>query len=571
MLRIAFGNIYSKPLDLPENFKRAEDCIKRAKLRGADLVVFPQGALSGAELGLLGKDDHFGGERDFFISSYNALVEKLSEDNPDIYILTDYRVMGDDRGEFFCQLYYGGRDIDWDSEMAINGVTIKVLEEKSQLEDVSEGYDCFILMDQDPVLAGERYLLHERMRKVADASGAAVLAHMSGWGYTSHPDMYMPCAAFIKGDRDLFTRDIWEYRELAEIFEVEHRESGGFTNPLEPGCLEFPVRYTQNPMIPANVPEEEYCLDLFRLQSAALAVRLKNLGLENAVVALSGGLDSSTALLVTIHAFDMAGFDRKGIHAVSMPGFGTSRTTKSLAQKLAESLDIEFRQIDITAACTQALLDIGHDRKTPDVTLENVQARMRTLNALNLANMLGGIMVGTGDLSEEAMGFSTYGGDRLASYNVNSSVSKTVMRAMLPYVTKMESLAPAAPIIDEILNIPVSPELVPHGGEILQKTEDILAPYKLIDFYTYCLLIGCLSPREMADKAEEVFGGEFSREYLNEKCYMYFRKFISGAFKRSRAPEGAILTHVHLSASYRGIPSDRSPLAFKRMLEGWIY
>ena len=330
--------------------------------------------------------------------------------------------------------------------------------------------------------------------------------------------------------------------------------------------LDFDIAFNQNPLIPAQINTEEYCLDLFHLQAVALAARMGNINCKNAVVAVSGGLDSALALLVTVNAFDLMGIDRKGIRAISMPGFGTSNTTKSLAQQLVESLGLDFELIDITKSARQALLDIGHDAVTPDVTFENVQARMRTLHGLNLANAIGGIMIGTGDLSEEALGFSTYGGDHLASYNVNSSISKTVIRTMLPYVIKLDNMKAAAQPITDILNIPVSPELVPHGGEILQKTEEILAPYKLIDFFIYCFIVAKLSPIEMAQRASCVFEGEFGSEYLKDKAYMTCRRFITGQFKRSCAPEGAALTHVHLNGLSRSVPSDSSMGLFNHFL-----
>ena len=426
-------------------------------------------------------------------------------------------------------------------------------------------------MDQSPVVAGERYLLHKTMKELAEKSNSAVCANLGGYGYTSHPDVYMPCIAYIDGETDVFTGTVKEYARFDEIVEIRSGKRKELDHGTEADSLSFPVEYTANPMIPSNVPEQEYCLDLFNLQSTALATRLENLGMKDVVLALSGGLDSSMALLVAVNAFDSLSLDRKGIHVVSMPGFGTSNTTRSLAEELAVSLGLEFKLIDITAACRQALLDIGHDGVTPDVTFENVQARMRTVNGLNLANMYNGLMIGTGDLSEEAMGFSTYGGDHLASYNVNSSVSKTVMRTMLPYVVELDNLSGAKETIEKILNIPVSPELVPHGGEILQKTEEILAPYKLIDFYIYCLTVAGTAPDDMAYEAGKVFGDEFEKEYLEEKAQMFFKRFISGQFKRSSAPEGAITTHVHLSATSRSLPSDATPKSLIRMAKGELY
>ena len=225
-------------------------------------------------------------------------------------------------------------------------------------------------------------------------------------------------------------------------------------------------------------------------------------------------------------------------------------------------MGLDLKTIDITDTCRAALLSIGHDGVTPDVTFENVQARTRTMNALNLANHLGAIMIGTGDLSEEALGFSTYGGDQMASYNVNCCVSKTVMRTMLKYVPEMEIFAGVKDAVDRVLNVPVSPELIPHGGEILQKTEDILAPYKLIDFFIYCLLVPKNSPAEIVKLSFETFGGEFEKEYIAEKLKMFYRKFAVGQFKRSCAPECADITHVSLIGADTAYPSDGSTELF---------
>lgn len=555
MFKVYVSKSMTKPLDIKANLDRAQAETEKAKAAGAKLIVFPQGFLTGVQLGILA-------DADYLSSLYNRMSAELSKNNPDIYILADvYK-----KGRWENVVRFNGKEISA-GEFEIDGMKFASFNSFDVLREKAESIcaDCVIVNESSPVVAGRRCLQHKFLAAVAMGSGRSVVANFGGYGFTSHPDVYLPAVSCITGKLDYFTKTLAEFLNGENVFEIEKARAGsGMLKNLP--RLDFDIAFNKNPLIPCRLSEKEYCLDLFHLQSVALMSRMSNINCKNAVVALSGGLDSALALLVTVNAFDLMGIDRKGIKVISMPGFGTSSTTKGLAEKLAESLGLELKMIDITAACRQALLDIGHDGITPDVTFENVQARMRTLNGLNLANAVGGIMIGTGDLSEEALGFSTYGGDRLASYNVNSSVSKTVIRTMLPYVTKIENLSGAAKPIEDILNIPVSPELVPHGGEILQKTEEILAPYKLIDFFIYCFAVAKMSPIEMAQRASCVFEGEFGASYLREKAEMFCRRFISGQFKRSASPEGAILTHVHLNGSGKSIPSDSSMGVFNHYL-----
>lgn len=555
MLKIYAASGKSKPLDIKNNAVNAQAEIETAKYSGAKLVVFPQGFLTGVHLGLLA-DAHY------FATLYNQTVTKLAKANPDMLILADMYT----KDGFKPMLFQGEQQVCAD-RFELEGMTFVCFNSAHKLRESARDLkaDCIVLTESAPVLAGSRQLLKDMLTAVQTATGATVFANLGGYGFTSHPDVYMPALAYINSKKTFFTTTLPQYLECEKCWLIEpgKKGSGMFHNLPK---LEFDIAFNQNPLVPKQIDEKEYCLDLFHLQAVALAARMSNINCKKAVVAVSGGLDSALALLVTVNAFDLMGIDRKGIRAISMPGFGTSNTTKSLAQQLVESLGLDFELIDITKSARQALLDIGHDAVTPDVTFENVQARMRTLHGLNLANAIGGIMIGTGDLSEEALGFSTYGGDHLASYNVNSSISKTVIRTMLPYVIQLDNMKSAAQPITDILNIPVSPELVPHGGEILQKTEEILAPYKLIDFFIYCFIVAKLSPIEMAQRASCVFEGEFGSTYLKEKAQMLCRRFITGQFKRSCAPEGAALTHVHLSGLDRSVPSDSAMSLFNHFL-----
>ena len=555
MIKVYTSKAKTKPLDIQNSFAAAMQQVEKARARGAQLVVFPQGFLTGVQLGMLA-------DAQYVKSLYNSLAKELSLANPDMYILADSL----SKGNFSNTLYHGGETLSAD-EFEIDGTKFVSFSSAATLrEKAADIYaDCIILNESAPVLAGTRRLLHRLLGAVQLGTGATVIACLGGYGFTSHPDVYLPATGCISREEDYFTKTRTECTEGGNVFDIE-KATGGSRMLYSLPRLDFDLVFNANPLVPKQLDEREYCLDLFHLQTVSLAARMTNIGCKTAVVALSGGLDSALALLVTVNAFDLMGIERSGIRAITMPGFGTSNTTKGLAFDLAASLGLVLKLIDITAASRQALLDIGHDGTTPDVTFENVQARMRTLNGLNLANATGGIMVGTGDLSEVCLGFSTYGGDHLSSYSVNTSVSKTVIRTMLPYVTQLDNLKSAQKPIDDILNIPVSPELVPHGGEILQKTEEILAPYKLIDFYIYCFVVAKMSPIEMAQRASCVFEGEFSASYLREKAQMLCRRFITGQFKRSAAPEGAALTHAHLCGLSRSVPSDSSMGIFNHYL-----
>lgn len=564
MFKIYVSKAKSKPLDIQNNAKAAQAEIDKAKQQGAQLIVFPQGFLTGVQLGIL-EDAHY------LRTAYNEIYSRLAAANPDIYILGDVRRLTDGKNIFMNTLYHGALS-DNGEEFEIDGYkfhtfnNVKDIDERKLSATDFMETDCVIVNESAPVFAGSRMLTRKFFEKVAQWLGVNVVCALGGYGYTSHPHIYMPAAGVFNKKESYMSDTLPEFINGRSLFEIEKSDDIGDVFVTRLPSLEFDIAFNQNPLIPRQLDEKEYCLDLFHLQSVSLATRMMNIGCKTAVVALSGGLDSALALLVTVNAFDLMGLDRSGIRVISMPGFGTSATTKGLAGDLAESLGLELKMIDITEACHQALLDIGHDGVTPDITFENVQARMRTLNGLNLANAVGGIMVGTGDLSEVMLGFSTYGGDHLASYGVNSTVSKTVIRTMLPYVIEMENMAPAAKPITDILNIPVSPELVPHGGEILQKTEEILAPYKLIDFFIYCYVVAKMSPIEMAQRASCVFEGEFAPSYLKEKAQMLCRRFITGQFKRSAAPEGARLTHVHIAGAERSIPSDAGMSLFNYFL-----
>ncbi len=298
---------------------------------------------------------------------------------------------------------------------------------------------------------------------------------------------------------------------------------------------------------------------ILSIQSDGLMRRIEHTCCCKAVIGISGGLDSTLALLVMVRAMDMLGRPREDIVAVTMPCFGTTERTRSNAEKLCEELDVSFMTVDISAAVRQHFADIGHDEGCTDVTYENCQARERTQVLMDIANQNGGIVVGTGDLSELALGWATYNGDHMSMYGVNASVPKTLVRYIIEYEMGRCS-AGAAAVLKDILDTPISPELLPaDNGSITQKTEDIVGPYELHDFFLYHMLRSGASPARIFRLACYAFDGEYDRDVILHWLRTFLRRFFAQQFKRSCLPDGPKVGTVTLSP--RGdwrMPSDAS-------------
>ena len=309
------------------------------------------------------------------------------------------------------------------------------------------------------------------------------------------------------------------------------------------------------------------CEEILDLQAAGLKTRLAHTGTHSAVIGLSGGLDSTLALLVTVRAFDMLGLPRTGVHAVSMPGFGTTGRTKSNAERLAEQLGVDFRTIAIGEAVRAHFADIGHDPSVTDVTYENAQARERTQVLMDLSNELGGFVIGTGDLSELALGWATYNADHMSMYGVNAGVPKTLVRHLVSHAA--DSLGgETAAILHDILDTPVSPELLPPtgDGEIAQCTEELVGPYELHDFFLFHMMRYGFAPGKIYRMACRAFAepgidGAPAYEPATILFWLrtFYRRFFAQQFKRSCLPDGPKVGSV--SVSPRGdwrMPSDAS-------------
>ena len=313
------------------------------------------------------------------------------------------------------------------------------------------------------------------------------------------------------------------------------------------------------PFIPENL--DEGCKEAFTIQCSGLAQRLAHIGCKSVVLGISGGLDSTLALLVTAATFDMLGLNRKGIIGVTMPGFGTTDRTYQNAITLMKELGVSSREISIRKACEQHFADIGLDPNERGAAYENSQARERTQILMDLANKENAIVIGTGDLSEAALGWATYNGDSMSMYNPNCSIPKTLVRKLVEWCAKSDENEKVRATLGDIVATPVSPELLPadNEGNIAQKTEDLVGPYALHDFFIYNFLRNGFSPAKIEYLACRAFKGEYSDEEIKHWLKTFLHRFFSQQFKRSAAPDGPKVVTVSLSP--RGdlrMPSDAS-------------
>ena len=345
------------------------------------------------------------------------------------------------------------------------------------------------------------------------------------------------------------------------------------TRPVAPRDFELIRSIDPRPFIPASADMKASCEEILNIQVAGLAKRLYHIGATKAVIGISGGLDSTLALLVTVKAFDRLGLDRSGVIGITMPGFGTTDRTHSNALSLMKSLGVTSREISIAAAVTQHFQDIGHSADNHDTTYENSQARERTQILMDVANKENAIVVGTGDLSELALGWATYNGDHMSMYGVNAGVPKTLIRYLVRYVAQNGVDKESQNTLMDIIDTPISPELIPAeaDGSIRQKTEDLVGPYELHDFFLYHFLRFGFSPSKIFMLAKSAFAkavpteadGEAVTAYdeatIKKWLTVFCRRFFTQQFKRSCMPDGPKVGTVSLSP--RGdwrMPSDAS-------------
>lgn len=353
-------------------------------------------------------------------------------------------------------------------------------------------------------------------------------------------------------------------REQMTTFDSAEDEYDRIPFRLTPAKTELTREIDPHPFVPSDQEHlRERCEEILDIQAYGLRKRLEHTHSKCAVIGISGGLDSTLALLVTVRAFDISGLDRKGIIGVTMPGFGTTDRTYENAVTMIKTLGVTFKEVSIVKAVRQHFSDIGQDENTHDVTYENSQARERTQILMDIANKEGGLVIGTGDLSELALGWATYNGDHMSMYAVNCSVPKTLVRHLVRfyadyYGAEDDSLRK---VLLDVLDTPVSPELLPpeENGQIAQKTEDLVGPYELHDFFLYYMLRFGYTPEKIFFLAKAAFKDSYDDETIKHWMKTFYRRFFAQQFKRSAIPDGPKVGTVALSP--RGdlrMPSDAS-------------
>lgn len=440
-----------------------------------------------------------------------------------------------------------------------------------------QGAGLLVNLSATNELAGKNAYLRQLIAQQSARTNAAYLYASAGFGESSTDVVYTGNALIAENGQLVAESERFSFSAQLVITEVdydklmaERMRNTNFFNDRHPvvyrrvnaifGSVEFQGFHRTvdpHPFVPAQDKMDEACEEIFSIQAAGLARRWAHTKAQSLVLGISGGLDSTLALLVCVRAADRLGYDRKRIIGITMPGFGTTDRTYTNAVALIRSLGVGFREISIREAALQHFSDIGHDASVHDVTYENTQARERTQILMNVANQTGGLVVGTGDLSELALGWATYNGDHMSMYGVNSGVPKTLVRYLVDWASQQEASA----ILQDILSTPVSPELLPagHDGTISQKTEDIVGPYELHDFFLYYTIRFGFSPAKILFLALQAFQEVYDEATIRKWQDTFRRRFYSQQFKRSCMPDGPKVGSINLSP--RGdwrMPSDAS-------------
>ena len=439
------------------------------------------------------------------------------------------------------------------------------------------GADIIFNLSASNELIGKHAYLKSLLAQQSARTISGYVYASSGFGESTQDLVYGGNAMIFEnghllaeGDRFCFSPQIQQYQIDVEKLRVERRQNTTFINaqrhshaleiackPVQERDFELQRAIDPHPFIPKNEDMHSACEEILNIQVAGLAKRLYHINAQKAVIGISGGLDSTLALLVTVKAFDKLDLDRKGIIGITMPGFGTTDRTHNNAVKLMQTLGVTIREISIAKAVTQHFEDIGHDMKKHDITYENSQARERTQILMDVANQENAIVVGTGDLSELALGWATYNGDHMSMYGVNAGVPKTLIRYLVTYV----SGEMATETLLDIVDTPISPELIPADelGNIKQKTEDLVGPYELHDFFIYYFLRYGFSPKKIFLMAQKAFADTYDDATIKKWLVTFCRRFFNQQFKRSCLPDGPKVGSVSLSP--RGdwrMPSDAS-------------
>ena len=441
------------------------------------------------------------------------------------------------------------------------------------------GADIIVNLSASDELIGKHRYLRSLIAQQSARTMSGYVYASSGFGESTQDVVYGGNAMIfengrllVEGDRFSFQPQLKSAQIDVERLRTERYANSTFINAQRGAhavhiaaktpigkSFELTRPVNPHPFIPSDEEMSETCEEILNIQTAGLAKRLMHTNCQHVVLGISGGLDSTLALLVCVRTFDKLGLDRKGIIGVTMPGFGTSDRTHDNAASLMQSLGISQMEISIAKAVTQHFEDIGHDASIHDATYENSQARERTQILMDLANKCNALVVGTGDLSELALGWATYNGDHMSMYGVNGGVPKTLIQYLVRYNAQLPQFAAVHDTLIDIVDTPISPELTPadEQGNIQQKTENLVGPYELHDFFLYYMLRFGFRPVKIYMLAQRAFEGAYDNQTIKKWLTTFCRRFFSQQFKRSCLPDGPKVGSISLSP--RGdwrMPSD---------------
>ena len=494
-----------------------------------------------------------------WLTSSSELISEVS----DIYIAGQYAPFGE-------ELLFSVDGVNFGVEI---GENLSAIILPSSFKAVAGAKIIFNLAAASE-LAGKQAKLTAAIKEYSARTLSAYIYASAGWGESSSDVLYAGNAIIAEKGEVLATgkRFAMESQMVVSDIDIDVLESArrrsdisfvdkdvavyttietSLPAPLNDGNDSFDRAIDAMPFIPSDAKQRDaWCEEIFEIQTHALAKRMVHTHCKCAVIGISGGLDSTLALLATVRTFDKLGIDRKGIIGVTMPGFGTTDRTYNNAVTLIKELGVTFREISIADACRQHFKDIGLPEGDRSVTYENAQARERTQILMDIANMENGMVIGTGDMSELALGWATYNGDQMSMYGVNCSIPKTLMRYMVEWVADNEPNQSVSKALHDVVATPVSPELLPadERGDIAQKTEDLVGPYELHDFFLYNFIGNGFSPAKIAMLAEKAFEGRYDRPTIVHWIKTFFRRFFTQQFKRSAAPDGPKVSNISISA-----------------------
>jgi NAD+ synthase (glutamine-hydrolysing) len=529
ILRVAAAVPVVFPADCTRNVERLIALARRASEAGAQITVFPAWCITGATCGDLLQQPLLLEQADAAVADFLQGTASL----PGTFVI----------GTPVCT----GKDVEHLTLAVSQGRIIrKAIGEKGLALDG----EVIVFPTAQPEIAGHHVRRVRRLTQISACRHQAVIRAGAGFGESTTDAVYAGGALIVADGKVL---------AQAPRFSTDDQF---ITADIDTDALVAAQNVSPTPFLPTDQPLDAYFEEMLDIQSLGLATRLTHIHCRRVVVGISGGLDSTLALLVIVRAFERLGLDRKDILGITMPGFGTSGRTYRNALALMQCLGITMREISIREACLQHFADIGVDVSRHDVTFENCQARERTQILMDLANKENAIVVGTGDLSEIALGWCTYNGDHMSMYNVNGNIPKTVMQHLVRHIAATCGNDAEAAILHDIVDTPISPELLPPAdGEqddvTSQRTEEVLGPYELHEFFLYHFILHQASPRKIYRMAQTAFAGKYTNDEIRHWLRTFFHRFFSQQFKRNCSPDAPQVTEISLSP--RGgwsMPSD---------------